>query len=379
MIDLSVLEIILVFVSVVLALVCLALSKKVHNLKETIKTDKTILQAYTQLEDRFKNISNELFIKNQEIFLNLAKENFDKVVLGEKRELDKKQNDFNNIIRPIQETLLRFDNQVSSMEKSRISAYSELTQQVQNIRKETSRLNSALSNPIATGKWGELQLRRVVEMAGMLNYCDFVEQKQAEDSRARPDMIINLPGNRNVIVDSKAPIEAYMKAINTGDDSLIDKYVSDIKSHIKKLSQKQYWKSFSQTPEFVIMFIPGESFFSAALKNDPALVEFGAKEKIIIATPVSLIAILKSISFAWHQEAVNKNAIEISKIGRDVFDQMQSLIKETQSFGSSLKKTVEKYDDITDIINRKIIPTSQKLNNLRLETNQDDENHEVLN
>ncbi len=374
MITLNLTEIILSVVILVFFVISLVLLKKNFSLKETIKNDRAIFKSQLQLEDRFKNISNEILIRNHENFLNLAKETFDKVLSVEKIEFDKKQNGFINLIKPIQETLSHFNNQVSQIEKARVDAYGELKQQVkdlmlyqQEMQKETSALNKALSNPLITGRWGEMQLRRVVELTGMMNYCDFIEQKQGEDSRLRPDMIIKLPGNRNIIVDSKAPTDAYMHAINTGDEAYIAEHTKNLKSHIRRLSQKNYWDLFSPTPEFVIMFLPGEAFFSSAIKKDSSLIEFGVQEKVIISTPITLIAILKAISFSWQQEAIAKNAKEIGKVGKDMYYQLLKLIDNSKDFAKKLQKNIEEYDKITSFIDKKILPTSNKLKTLGME------------
>ena len=319
-------------------------------------------------------------------FLNLAKETFDKVLSVEKIEFDKKQNGFVNLIKPIQDTLSNFNNQVSQIEKARVDAYGELRQQVkdlmlyqQEMQKETSALNKALSNPLITGQWGEMQLRRVVELTGMMNHCDFIEQQQGEDSRLRPDMIIKLPGNRNIIVDSKAPTDAYMRAVNTGDETYLVEHTRNLKIHIKKLSQKNYWDLFSPTPEFVIMFLPGEAFFSSAIKKDSSLIEFGVQEKVIISTPITLIAILKAISFSWQQEAITKNAREIGKVGKDIYYQLLKLIDSSKDFAKRLQKNIEEYDKINSFIDKKILPTSNKLRNLGMEiSNEGKEKLELL-
>lgn len=386
MITLELTEIILSGIILVFFIICLILLKKNFSLREIIRNDRSIFKSQLQLEDKFKNISNEILIKNHENFLNLAKETFDKVLSVEKIEFDKKQNGFVNLIKPIQDTLSNFNNQVSQIEKARVDAYGELRQQVkdlmlyqQEMQKETSALNKALSNPLITGQWGEMQLRRVVELTGMMNHCDFIEQQQGEDSRLRPDMIIKLPGNRNIIVDSKAPTDAYMRAVNTGDETYLVEHTRNLKIHIKKLSQKNYWDLFSPTPEFVIMFLPGEAFFSSAIKKDSSLIEFGVQEKVIISTPITLIAILKAISFSWQQEAITKNAREIGKVGKDIYYQLLKLIDSSKDFAKRLQKNIEEYDKINSFIDKKILPTSNKLRNLGMEiSNEGKEKLELL-
>jgi DNA recombination protein RmuC len=292
----------------------------------------------------------------------------------ERSEHSRRESDFTNLIKPIQETLSSFDNKLLLLEKERVSAYSDLKRQVsdlilyqQEIQKETALLNKALSNPFMTGQWGEMQLRRVVEIAGMMVYCDFIEQQHGDQSRFRPDMIIKLPGNRNIIVDAKAPIDAYMQAINTGDEEYMENHAKRIKAHIRTLGQKAYGEQFSPTPEFVLMFLPGESFFSSAIKKDPSLVEFGVKEKVIITTPITLIALLKTISFSWRQEAVAANAKKIGETGRAVFYNLEKLIEQFKIFGKRMQRNVEEYGKIESFMERTVIPSTKKLKTLGIE------------
>ena len=367
-------EIILLLIIFLLFCYILYLLKKNSTLKDTIRSDRAFYQSQEILEEKFKNISNEILIKNHQNFLNIAKETFDKVITVEKSELDKKQNNFLNLIQPIQETLALFDNKISLIEKERVDAYSDLRRQVkdlmlyqQEIQKETSALNKALSSPFISGQWGEMQLRRVVEITGMMPHCDFFEQHQGENSRLRPDMIIKLPGNRNIIVDAKAPIDAYMQAVNTGNEEFLEAHTKRIRAHIRTLSQKSYWEQFSPTPEFVIMFLPGESFFSSAIKKDPSLIEFGVQEKVIIATPITLIALLKAISFSWQQAAVAQNAKKIGEVGRSVYHCLETLIEYSKTFEKRMQKNVEEYEKIGTFIEKKIVPAAQKLKTLGIE------------
>lgn len=339
-----------------------------------LKNERELRKNQINLEESFKSISNEVLIKNHQVFLNIAKETFDKILNVEKLEQNKKQNEFLNLIQPIQETLSIFDQKISQIEENRIEAYGSLKRQVkdlilyqQELQKETMNLNKALSTPFISGQWGEMQLKRVVEISGMLAHCDFVEQLSAESSRLRPDMIIKLPGGRNIIVDSKAPLDAFMNAINSGDDSYLDQHVKRIKNHIKTLSQKAYWEQFSSTPEFVLMFLPGESFFSAAIRKDPTLLEFGIQQKVIITTPVTLIALLKAISFAWQQEAFAKNAKQIGEVGKIVFANLKKLIEQTKAFGKRMQKNSEEYDKINSFIEKNLVPSAEKLKKLGIE------------
>ena len=353
-------------------------------LRKMLEHERMLRQSQEILEERFKNISNEILLRNHQSFLNIAKETFDKVINQEKSELDKKQNNFLNVIRPLQDTLNLFDNKISQIEKERIGAYTDLKRQVkdlmeyqQELQKETSALNKALSTPSITGQWGEMQLRRAVEIAGMLPHCDFVEQQQSESSRMRPDMIIKLPGNRNIVVDAKAPISAYMQAVNTGNDELIEAHARHIREHIKRLSQKAYWEQFSPTPEFVLMFLPGEAFFSSAIKKDPMLIEFGIQQKVIVTTPITLIALLKTISFSWQQEAVAQNARKIGEVGRSLYNSLIELTSRFHEFEKKMQKNSEEYGKIGSLLEKKIAPAAQKLKTLGLEINDTNEPQEI--
>ena len=328
------------------------------------------------LEDQLRNISNDVLLNNQKHFMNLAKETFDKMLITGKSDLSKKQDDFISIVDPIKDYLNQFNEKINSLEKERISSYSDLRRQIndlmlfqQEMQKTTAALSKALSAPQSSGQWGEMQLRRTVELAGMIPYCDFLEQQITDSpySRLRPDMIIRLPGDRNIIVDAKTSLNDYMKFINTGEKSFLDEHVKHIKKHIHDLGQKAYWDQFSHTPEFVLMFLPGESFFSTAVKHDPTLIEFGIKEKIIITTPLTLIAVLKAISFTWRQEAISINVKQIGEAGRLLQSKLEKLFEGADIFSKRLYKNVEEFDKINSYIKKEILPVSNKLKNFEFD------------
>lgn len=369
-----------VLLIVIFLLLCctLYLLKKNSILKNTIRLERMTSQSQERMEERFKNISNEILIRNHQSFLNIAKETFDKVLNQGRIELDKKQDSFLNLINPIQNTLKSFDDKISQIEKDRIDSYSDLRRQLkdmmlyqQDLQKETEALNKALSSPGIAGHWGEMQLRRVVEIAGMVPHCDFFEQQQEENSRRRPDMVIRLPGGRNIVVDAKTPIGAYMQAVNTGSSEFLKSHADNVKRHIKSLSLKSYWEQFSPTPEFVLMFLPGESFFSSAVKTDPTLIEFGVQERVIIVTPITLIALLKTISFSWSQAAIAENAKKIGEVGRSVCNYLEELIDRTIDFEKRMKKNSEEFERIGSFIEKKIAPAALKLKSLGLEVSHD--------
>lgn len=362
-----------IWIIIGLSLSCLLLVAYAYNLRVQLLGERRLLRYYDKLMDNFKNISNEVLIQNHQNFLTIAKDTFQKALETDKAEV-------RSIVTPIKEILTLFDKKISGIEKDRIDTYSDLRRQIKDlllfnreIQKETHSLSKALSSPFMSGQWGEMQLRRVVEITGMMPHCDFVEQTQCENSRLRPDMIIKLPGNRCIIVDSKAPIDAYMNAINTGDESYMEAHAKRIKSHIKNLGQKAYWEQFDCTPEFVLMFLPGESFFSSAIRKDPTLIEYGVTEKVIITTPITLIALLKAISFSWRQEAIAKNARKIGEAGRALVLSLEKLFAYSKEFEKKMQRNVEEYEKINKFIEKTISPVANKLKNLGLEAKEDSE------
>ena len=374
MFDADILDIAICCLAISLFGIILFLVRKNIILKSRLQDNQELLHSKTSMETSFKMIANEILLKNHQNFLSIAKETFDKVLHVEKAELDKKESNFLNLIHPIKNALENFENKITQIEKERVNSYSDLRRQVQDmmvyqqeLQKETAALNKALSSPTMTGQWGEMQLRRVVEIAGMVSHCDFFEQQQEENSRRRPDMIIRLPNKRNIVVDAKTPVTAYMQAVNTGDKEYYKSHTEAIKKHIKMLSQKAYWEQFSPTPEFVIMFLPGESFFSSAMKIDPTLIEFGTHEKVIIATPITLIALLKTVAFTWQQEAITQNAKKIGEVGKNVYKYLEELIGYTKDFERRLQRNNDEFSKISSLIEKRIVPATTKLKTLGIE------------
>jgi DNA recombination protein RmuC len=278
------------------------------------------------------------------------------------------------LVAPMKESLQRFDGEIKGLERARSQAYGALITQVRSLgesqerlRLETRNLVTALRAPAVRGRWGELQLRRVVEMAGMLAHCDFVEQHTTtvDERRLRPDLIVKLPGGKNVVVDAKVPLDAYLRALEATEEAERSARLSDharqIRQHIQKLSVKSYWEQFQPSPEFVVLFIPGEAFYSAALEHDPALIEEAIGERVLVATPTTLIALLKAVAAGWQQETVAQSAHTVSELGREVYGRLSTLGEHLVRLGRKLDGAVNDYNQTIGSLERRVLPAARRL------------------
>lgn len=339
------------------------------------------LRAADEVEGRFRGkfaeLSAEALRANAEEFLRLAGTRFEGLQSAAKEDLEARRKAIDSLLDPMRKGLEKVEGVVQGAEKQRAEAYGRLQEQVKSLalseeglKSETAKLVQALRAPQGRGRWGEIQLRRVVELAGMLDHCDFREQStvQTEGGRLRPDLVVHLPGGKNVVVDAKTPLDAYLQALEAKDDATREAKLQDharqVKDHIRALSQKAYWEQFQPSPEFVLLFLPGEAFFSAALQKEPGLIEHGAEQRVILVSPTSLIAVLRAVSYGWQQELIAENAQVIRETGKELCERVRVFVSHYQGVGKGLNEALNAYDRATSSLQSRLVQGMRRMEDL---------------
>jgi DNA recombination protein RmuC len=345
--------------------------------EETAQNLKLMAEAREAMENMFKSHAADALRNNNQSFLELAKAALAEFQQGARGDLEKRQMAIDQLVGPVRASLEKVDEKIAALERAREQAYGEIRQQFatmaamhKQLSDQTGNLVSALRQSHVRGRWGEMQLRRVVEMAGMMAHCDFVEQPDAEseEGRLRPDLIVKLPGNRHIVVDAKAPINAYMDAHEAATDELrkakIQVHAQQVRRHLDGLAKKSYWEQFQPSPEVVVMFIPGEAFYSAALEADPGLLDSGFDQGVVIASPASLMALLKAASYGWRQEAIAQNAREISLLGQELHGRLGTLAEHFSRIGKGLANATGAYNDAIASFETRVLSSARKFKGL---------------
>ena len=327
----------------------------------------------TELENKFAALASEALGKNRQDFLALVSERFEKHNEAANQDLEKRQKEIETLVKPLGENLDKFERKVEQIEKDRKGAYERISEVVESLKHgqmhlhtETARLVQALRQPKTRGRWGEHQLRNVLEMAGMTEHVDFLEQPtiQGENGQLRPDVIIRVPGGKSIIVDAKTPLDAYLAGVEAPDADARERHVArharQVRQHIRNLASQEYWKALPGSPDFVVMFIPGEAFFAAAIESDPALFELAVRQRVLISTPTTLIALVKAIAYGWQQETLAANARTVQKLGGELFQRLSVFRKHMGDLGQALRQTVDRYNKGVGTLEGRILPAARK-------------------
>lgn len=343
-----------------------------------LNEQKTLLsQARQELAETFQALSGEALKQNNEAFLNLARSSFETLQAEAKGDLAQRQQAIDSLVKPLQDSLHRYDDQLRQLEQSRQAAYGGLDQHLkllaesqQRLQSETGNLVKALRAPAIRGQWGEITLKRVAELAGMVAHCDFFEQESitVDGGRFRPDMVVQLPGGRQIIVDAKTVLAGYLDAHEaTTEEQRLEgmrRHAGQVRSRMDELSLKAYWNQFAEAPEFVVLFLPGEQFLGAALEHDPRLIEDGFLRSVVLATPTTLMALLRAVAYGWRQERLTEHAEEAGRLGKDLYERMAVLTEHLNDVGQALGKSVLSYNKAVGSLETRILPAARRFKEL---------------
>lgn len=330
-------------------------------------------RTQAELTTVFRALSADALRTSNEEFLQLATAKLEGFQREAKGDLEQRQKAVEQLVAPLKDSLAKMDTQVQSLEASRRQAYGSLSKQVEllaqsqeRLRTETASLVKALRSPSARGRWGEMQLRRTLEMSGMLAHCDFVEQPTAtgEDGTLRPDVVVKLAGGKHLVIDAKVPLDALLDALQTEDEALrearLHDFVRNVREHMAALGRKAYWRQFTPSPEFVVMFLPSESFYRYALELDGSLMELGVGQKVILASPMNLIALLRSSAAAWQEATLAESARQVSELGRELYERLSTMGGHVSKLGNRLEKAVEAYNETVGSLETRVLPSARR-------------------
>jgi len=351
---------------------------RLEESRKSLESERQLLDVMKkEMTDTFNALSSAALKSSSEDLIRLASEHLGKIVETTKGKLGEHQSAMDGMIKPLHETLKRYEEQIRAMEEGRLKAYGSLEEQLrtlaathESLTRETNNLVSALRKPQVRGRWGEMQLKRVAELSGMSMHCDFTEQVSVDTDkgRMRPDMVVHLPSDREIVVDSKVSLEAYLDAAADGSEdgrkAGLERHAQQVRTHMNRLSSKEYWSQFDKSPEFVVLFIPGESFLGAALDMDTTLIEDGIQKGVIIATPTTFIALLRAIAFGWRQEQAARNAREVSRLGRELYERIATMIKHFDELGGAIRKATDAYNRTIGSLEARVLPSARRFKDL---------------